>query len=248
MVFVLIGLQLPGILRGMQEDTWPNLLLYALVINATCILVRLVWVFPGAYVPRWVSPYVRKREVNPEWRQVFIVAGRACAASSRSRRRWRLRAIPGSRAGISSSSSPSAFILTTLVFQGLTLPPLIRYLGVGDDGSAGARRWKRVPGSPRSCSKKSPRRARKRNTAAPSSMRSENTYRERALILNDDLANQLGWSDQKHHYVNVRRLRRAMVHAQRQALLAMRRSGQIGDDVMHKIEHELDLDEARLKI
>jgi hypothetical protein len=38
-----------------------------------------------------------------------------------------------------------------------------------------------------------------------------------------------------------------MIAVQRRALLAMRRSGRIGDDVMHKIEHELDLEEARLK-
>jgi CPA1 family monovalent cation:H+ antiporter len=45
----------------------------------------------------------------------------------------------------------------------------------------------------------------------------------------------------------VRKLRRIMIASQRRALLAMRRQGEIGDDVMHKIEHELDLEEARLR-
>jgi CPA1 family monovalent cation:H+ antiporter len=47
--------------------------------------------------------------------------------------------------------------------------------------------------------------------------------------------------------LSVRRLRRLTIAAQRRALVDMRRAGQIGDDVMHKIEHELDLEEARLK-
>ena len=38
-----------------------------------------------------------------------------------------------------------------------------------------------------------------------------------------------------------------MIAVRRRALLSLRRNGQIGDDVMHKIEHELDLEEAQLK-
>jgi hypothetical protein len=45
----------------------------------------------------------------------------------------------------------------------------------------------------------------------------------------------------------VRRLRRLMIAAQRRVLVDMRRSEAIGDDVLHKIEHELDLEETRLK-
>jgi DNA helicase HerA-like ATPase len=47
--------------------------------------------------------------------------------------------------------------------------------------------------------------------------------------------------------LSVRRLNRVLVATQRRALLGMRRAGQIGDDVMHRIEHELDLEETRLK-
>jgi CPA1 family monovalent cation:H+ antiporter len=47
-VFVLIGLQLPGILGSMQEHWWPGPFLYAIAINAVCIVVRMLWIFPGA--------------------------------------------------------------------------------------------------------------------------------------------------------------------------------------------------------
>jgi hypothetical protein len=77
----------------------------------------------------------------------------------------------------------------------------------------------------------------------------DNSYRERALALQDDaLAEQFGWSDRRHHVLALRKLRRAMVLAQRHTLIEMRLRGEIGDDVMHKIEHELDLEDARLKI
>jgi CPA1 family monovalent cation:H+ antiporter len=76
----------------------------------------------------------------------------------------------------------------------------------------------------------------------------EQIYRERALNLHDNLVDQLGWSEHRHHQLSVRRLRRAMIVTQRHAIVEMRRSGVIGDDVLHKIEHELDLEEARYKI
>jgi len=46
--------------------------------------------------------------------------------------------------------------------------------------------------------------------------------------------------------VSLRRLNRLMIVVRRRALLSLRRSGKIGDDVLHKIEHELDLEEDRL--
>jgi CPA1 family monovalent cation:H+ antiporter len=133
-VFVLIGLQLPGILRSMQEHWWPRPFLYALVINAVCILVRMAWIFPGAYLPRLLSKYIRKREPAPDWREITIVG-------------WAgMRGIVSLAAALALEGYPDfprphlvqflafSVILTTLVFQGLTLPPLIRCLGVGDDG------------------------------------------------------------------------------------------------------------------
>jgi hypothetical protein len=76
----------------------------------------------------------------------------------------------------------------------------------------------------------------------------EQVYRERAINLHDNVVDQLGWSSHRHHQLSVRRLRRAMIVTQRHAIVDMRRSGLIGDDVLHKIEHELDLEEARYKI
>ncbi|HEY0258053.1 MAG TPA: cation:proton antiporter, partial [Candidatus Methylacidiphilales bacterium] len=247
MVFVLIGLQLPVILRGITTYSWTQLLLYAFVTNAACILVRIIWVFPGAYLPRLLSKRIRQREEIPDWRQVLIVS-------------W-----SGMRGGVSLAAALAldgyprfphvhlvqflafSVILTTLVFQGLTLPPLIRYLGVGDDGIPAKEELEARNRMSEAVLEKigEIRREEKFPVLVVDSV--EQFYRERALILKDDLADQLGWSDKRHYVVNLRRMRRAMLSTERHILLGMRRSGLIGDDVMHKIEHELDLEEARLK-
>ena len=247
LIFVLIGLQLPTIVSGIRGESWTNLLFYAFVVNATCIVVRLLWVYPGAYLPCFLSRIMHPVQ-RPDWRQVFIVG-------------WSgMRGVVSLAAALTlmpSAEFPEAHlvqflafsvILTTLVFQGLTLPVLIRRLGVGDDGSEAGEE----------------REARQRMVSAVLEKMEEvrvegkfpedvmasvgEFYRERALALQDDLAEQLGWSDRRHHVLALRKLRRHMVETQRHTLVEMRRSGEISDDVMHKIERELDLEEARLRI
>ncbi|MDQ3941839.1 MAG: hypothetical protein M3254_01880 [Actinomycetota bacterium] len=44
------------------------------------------------------------------------------------------------------------------------------------------------------------------------------------------------------------RLLRELLRAQRQTLLRLRDEGKIGDEVMHRIEHDLDLEESRLEV
>jgi CPA1 family monovalent cation:H+ antiporter len=138
-------------------------------------------------------------------------------------------------------------IFTTLVLQGLTLPPLIRFLGVGDDGIPAREEAEARNRISEAVFEKIDEMRREEKFPASAIDTVENSYRERALILHDDLADQLGWSSQRHHVLSVRRLRRLTIATQRRALVAMRRTGLIADDVMHKIEHELDLEEARLK-
>jgi len=247
-VFVLIGLQLPGILRGLEQHWWPDPIIYAVVINVVCIIVRIGWIYPGAFLPRILFKSIRKNEVEPDKRELFIVGW--CG----------MRGIVSLAAALAINASPDfphghliqfiafSVILTSLVFQGLTLPGLIRYLGVGDDGSTA-----REEGEARNnmsdlalAKLEHLRHDKKYPESAFDNV--EQIYRERALNLHDNVVDQLGWSAHRHHQLSVRRLRREMIAIQRHAILHMRRSGQIGDDVLHKIEHELDLEEARYKI
>ncbi|MDQ3960436.1 MAG: hypothetical protein M3255_09245 [Pseudomonadota bacterium] len=45
----------------------------------------------------------------------------------------------------------------------------------------------------------------------------------------------------------IHRLRLTVLNAERRALIALWRDHRIGDEVLHRIERELDLEESRLK-
>ena len=133
-VFILIGLQLHVIVRGLGQYALKDAIWYGVVISLVSIAVRILWVFPGAYLPRWLSKKVRTRETNPGWKNVLITA-------------WSgMRGVVSLAAALSvplTLSDGQAFphrnlilfitfvvILFTLVLQGLSLPWLIRLLRV----------------------------------------------------------------------------------------------------------------------
>jgi CPA1 family monovalent cation:H+ antiporter len=247
MVFVLIGLQLPGILGSMREPWWPRPFFQAVVINVVCIVVRIVWIFPGAYLPR-LSRRVRETEELPDWRQVAVVSW--CG----------MRGVVSLAAALTLLGYPNfprphlvafiafSVILTTLVLQGLTLPPLIRWLGVGDDGLPAQEEAEARDILARAVYERIAKVREDGNFAAQAIDRVEEIFHEQESAHHDDLADQIGWSDQRYHLVNVRRLNRLTIAVRRRALLKLRRAGKIGDDVLHKIEHELDIEEQRLGI
>jgi hypothetical protein len=65
--------------------------------------------------------------------------------------------------------------------------------------------------------------------------------------LNDELAETLGWSSDRERLVTVRRLWLAALEAERSELLKLRREHRVDEELMHRIEHEMDLEETRLR-
>ncbi len=258
MVFVLIGLQLPGIVHNMRENPIPQMfggpevvphpIVYAVIINIVCIVVRIGWIFPGAYLPHLLSKHVRKTEVLPDWRQVFIISWCGMRGVVSLAAALALNGYAGFPRAHLVQFIAFSVIFTSLVFQGLTLPPLIRYFRVGDDGSAAREEKEARLRISEAALEKLEEVRREEKHPATAIEQVDQLYRERAYSLTDDLADELGWSDKRHHFVSKRRLHRLMIATQRRALINLRRKGYIGDDVLHKIEHELDLEEARLKI
>src|SRR3989454_11335291 len=141
-VFILIGLQWPEVLRALSGNSIPihRLVRYALLISLAVILIRILWVFPATYLPRLIFKKLCKHDPYPKWQHVTIVA-------------WTgMRGVVSLAAALAlpdkiQDNSPFpgrdlilfltfVVILATLVVQGLSLPPLIRWLGVKDDGAA----------------------------------------------------------------------------------------------------------------
>ncbi len=65
--------------------------------------------------------------------------------------------------------------------------------------------------------------------------------------MNDEFAGVLGWSDHREHWIATRRLQLESLETERRELIKLRRDHQVDEELMHQIERELDLEEARLR-
>ena len=140
-----------------------------------------------------------------------------------------------------------AVILSTLLFQGLTLPALIRRLGVhADDGEAREELRARLTATQAALT-------RIEELAAEDWTREDTiermermyAYRRRRLKARAGKIEDDGYEDRS---VSYQRIVREVLEAQRAAVVDLRNAGVISNDVMHRIERELDLEDQRLEI
>src|SRR5439155_16461075 len=73
-IFILIGLQLPEVLRHLAGRSISQLVWYAALISLAVILIRILWVFPASYLPRLLFKRIRQRDPYPAWQHVAVVA------------------------------------------------------------------------------------------------------------------------------------------------------------------------------
>jgi Na+/H+ antiporter len=250
LIFILIGLQLDRVINNLDEYTAGDLILYAVLVSVTVVVVRMIWVFPATYVPRWVSRSIREKDPAPSWRSVSIIA-------------WTgMRGVISLAAALSlpfQTASGAPFpgrdliifltfcvILATLVVQGLSLPPLIKALGLEDDRIGEKEESKG------------------RIKVADAALRRLDELKEEDWVREDTAERVEGlYSYRRNRFVsrfggdpdgveersaNYQRLMVELLVAQRQSLIQLRDEGIIGDDTMHRIERDLDLEESRLEI
>jgi CPA1 family monovalent cation:H+ antiporter len=249
-VFILIGLQLPEVVRGLGSYSGARLLAYGAGISLLVILIRPIWVFPASWIPRWSSRKLRERDPIPPWQNIAIVS-------------WSgMRGVVSLAAALAlpvtfSDGRPFVHrdiviyltfcvILSTLVVQGLSLPWLIRGLGVHEhrpeEHEREARR--RIAHAALARLEKA---AEEKHLNEAALQRVKGIYQDRLSHLNDELAETLGWSSDRERLVTVRRLWLAALEAERSELLKLRREHRVDEELMHRIEHEMDLEETRLR-
>lgn len=266
LVFVLIGLQLPGILSGLTGSSPAQLVAYAAVVSLAVIVIRFLWVFPATYLPRLVSRRLRRRDPYPGWRNVVVVAwtgmrGVVSLAAALS--------LPLTVAGGAPFPGRDlilfltfSVILATLVVQGLSLPPLMRWLGVGDDVEAARQEeaGARVQAIEAALGRLD-QLALEEWTRDDGVDYMRNYYGKRRLVVDA----QFGRVDHEHpedghqhepgrdhaeqhreRLDGMNRLKQEMLSAERAMVIRLRNQGTIGDEVMHRIERDLDLEEVRL--
>jgi Na+/H+ antiporter len=252
-LFLLIGLQLPTILDGVASRSAGELLGYAALVCATVIGVRLVWTFTVVYIVRALDRRPQQRLRRQSWRVRLVAAwcGMRGAVSLAAALALPLETHAGTPLPDRNLIQflTFALILVTIVGQGLTLPWLIRRLGIHDDGSAEEHEELRA-----------------RLVAADAALRCLDEVETEGWAREDTLERMRGLYRFRQRRFKVRagkiededgiedrsiayqRLIHAVSTAQRDAVVRLRNSGDISSDVMHRIERELDLEESRLEI
>jgi monovalent cation/hydrogen antiporter len=74
LVFLITGLQARTLLAGIGPYSISELAISAAVVSAVVIVARFVWMYPATYLPRWLSPSIRRRDPSPPWQTPFMLA------------------------------------------------------------------------------------------------------------------------------------------------------------------------------
>ncbi len=252
-LFILIGLQLPVIADGLDAYSTGELVGYSALVCATVIGARFVFTFTMPYLIRALDrrPEQRERRVGARLRVVSAWAGMRGAVSLAAALALPLEtdagaALPGRDLILFITF---VLILVTVVGQGLSLPYLIRRLGVREDGAEEAAEE-----------------ARARYAAAHAALERLDELAVEDWTLDDTIERLRGLYEFRQRRVKVQtgkieddegiedrslayqRLMHELYTVQRRAVVQLRNGGEISNDVMHRIERELDLEESRLEV
>jgi Na+/H+ antiporter len=245
-LFVLMGLQLPVILDALDTTDWLTLLGYAAAVSAAVVLTRLVWQHLIVLVTRTLDrrESVRARRGSWQGRTVVGWAGMRGAVSLAGA----LALDPDFPQRDLIVFLTFAVIFVTLVLQGLTLPPLIRTLGVVDDGTAEEHEVlkARLVATKAALARIDELLEEEwtRNETLER-MRGLYEYRKRRLAARAGKIEDEGF---EHRSFTYQTMVREVLEAQRREIVRLRNEGTISNDVMHRIERELDLEDERLEI
>jgi monovalent cation/hydrogen antiporter len=249
-VFLLIGLQLPAVVQALSNHSKWQLFGYAAAVSLAAILVRLLWVFPAAYLPRWLSQGLRQRDPYPDWRAVTIIAWTGmrgvvslAAALALPLTTREGTPFPGRDLILFLTFS---VILATLVGQGLSLPLLIRWLGLEDDRLAEREECAARLQANRAAL------ARLEEVAGSAALRPEPLqllraeYAERIQVLSAACSLDGEGGPPRLYSPAYEELAREALRVERATLLRLRNERVINDAVLRRIQHDIDLAEARL--
>jgi monovalent cation/hydrogen antiporter len=247
LVFVLIGLQFSAIRNSIRSYHLSTIVIYGAVFSLLLVLLRLTWVFPGAHLSHFVRIRLGQRTEGPlEPRQVFVLGWTGMRG---------VVSLAGALALPTLLRDGSPFpqrnliicltfcvIFVTLVLQGLTLPPLIRLLGLaGGKGPDCEELEARRIAAQAALDQLESAKLRDREEATKIYDDVANHYRARLASLKVDANPKDVTASERHRTVFLEG-----IAVERATTIRLRDEGRIGDTVLRRIERELDLDESRL--
>jgi monovalent cation/hydrogen antiporter len=251
-LFILIGLQLPVITEDLSVSVWEAIG-YSLIVWFAVVATRYAWQFAMTGVIRTLDRRPSQLARRASWR-VRVVGG------------W-----SGLRGAVSLAAALAlpfttdagdplpgrdlilfvtfALILLTVVVQGLTLPWLIRKVGIQEDGTEEeqeeltGRYWAAEAALERLDVLEGEEWT--RDDTIERVRRLYNFRRRRAKVLSGKIEDEDGIQEQSLAY---QRLMHEIYAAQRARLVRLRNEGKVSSEIMRRLEHEIDLEESRLEV
>ncbi|QBD76395.1 Na+/H+ antiporter [Ktedonosporobacter rubrisoli] len=245
LIFILLGLQLPIVLQGLSEPPL-TLMGYAAIVCATLILIRIIWVFPGAYVPRLLRG--ESRDQLPSWQNVTILGWTGMRGIVTLAAALSLPLVKGMPFPHRNLIIFLAFvvILVTLVLQGLSLPALIQVLKVVDDGSAEREEHKARLKAAMAGKARLEELAQNNLLTEGQLKKLTHRYEGRTRLYR---ARYQGEQDEQEER-NMQMWERAeqeLLQAELDAILALRNEEIINDEILRRVQRDLDLELLRLR-
>jgi CPA1 family monovalent cation:H+ antiporter len=222
----------------------------AIIISIVVIAARFIWMYPATYLPRWLSPSLRRKDPSPPWQWPFALAftgvrGIVSLAAA--------LAIPFSTAGGQPFPGRDlilfltfSVILVTLVGQGLLLPTVIRALGLAHAGHRERlddrieelqARQHAIEAVIARLEQLEAERKLADDIVAPLRLH----HRERLRQLN----NQAGSDGTRQKLTRLQdEIELSLIEIERQQINELFRSGKLKDEARRRIERQLDLREA----
>jgi CPA1 family monovalent cation:H+ antiporter len=246
-----MGLQLKEIIQGFAPGRLPQYVLYGGVIGVVALIVRLVWSYPATLLPRWLSPKLRESEEFDRrniW--VFSWAGMRGIVSMAAALAIPVNISEGIPFPFRSEIIFLTFcvILFTLVFQGLTLPLLIKRLHL-PRYSVLAQEYK--VRSQMIIDLKTYIGTDLTHLSEEVQQMLYNKYEVRQGILQQTTlpVNRKGKVTRATAVFNeVAEIELKLLQQERTMANALRQAGATDEEVLRKIEREIDLEEARLEM
>jgi Na+/H+ antiporter len=250
LLFLLTGFQLRLLLEKSKAFPLADILLATGLVVAIIVVARFAWVFPATYLPRVLSRRLRERDPPPPWQWAFILAftgvrGAVSLAAA--------LALPFALPDGESFPDRDLIlfvsfgvIFITLVGFGLTLPPVVRWLGVTKDG------------------RKEYVAEREAEIAARREALDEALRSLEAITDDRDLSDEVVRLLRSRHEVRISQLpdqldpdrhdasaqgtelTRELIAVERKFIHVMLRDGKITDETRRRMERDLDLEEASL--
>jgi monovalent cation/hydrogen antiporter len=248
-LFVLIGLQLPQLLDELREADYEvaSVIGYGLLTSAVVVVARIVWVYGFTYLPGGLAG---RREVRAGNTALIAWMGMRGAVSLAA-----ALALPtATDAGEPFTERPLILFITfcvilfTLVVQGLTLPLAVRWLADDEDDREEYEENHARKRVARAAIDRLDELGEEDWTRDDTIERVRGVYefrQRRIKVRAGKLEDEEGIEDRSLAY---QRLMHELYRVQRRAVVELRNGGEISNDVMHRIERELDLEESRLEV